>query len=122
MIRGEVYLVDFDPVQGSEQGGKRPALIIQNNIGNHHSPTTIVAAITSTKRKNLPTHVPITPEEVDLTSPSLVLTEQIRTIDKGRIKRKLGLLDNYKMSKVEDALMASLGISGGAYVISRRLS
>ncbi len=122
MIRGEVYLINFDPVRGSEQGGIRPALIIQNNIGNHHSPTTIVAAITSTQRKNLPTHVPITPDEVDLISPSLILTEQIRTIDKERIHRKLGLLDHHKMSKVEDALITSLGISGGAYVISRRLS
>lgn len=109
MKRGEIYYADLSPVIGSEQGGLRPVLIIQNDVGNRHSPTTIVAAITSKKEKaEMPTHVKV---KVDgLNKKSLVLLEQLRTIDKSRVKEKVALLDANDMKFIDRALAISVGI------------
>ena len=109
MKRGEIYYADLSPVIGSEQGGLRPVLIIQNDIGNRHSPTTIVAAITSKKEKGeMPTHVKI---QVDgLSKQSLVLLEQIRTIDRSRVKEKIAMLDADIMTQVDKALKVSIAL------------
>ena len=110
MKRGEIYRADLDPVVGSEQGGVRPVLIIQNDMGNRHSPTVIVAAITSQMKKpRLPTHVAISPEESGLKRPSVVLLEQVRTLEKSRLHRYLGKVDASAMERVERALGVSLG-------------
>lgn len=109
--RGCIYIADLDPVCGSEQGGIRPVLVIQNDIGNGHSPTTIVAAITSQIDKaKLPTHVELPAEECGLGRDSVALLEQIRTIDKRRLKRVVAALDDKRMSKVDEALKISLGL------------
>ncbi|KAB2951837.1 type II toxin-antitoxin system PemK/MazF family toxin [Heliorestis acidaminivorans] len=109
--RGEVYYAELNPVVGSEQGGTRPVLIIQNDIGNQYSPTTIVAAITSQISKaKLPTHVEVPSSRSGLDRDSVVLLEQIRTIDKTRLREKIGLLDEDMMSKVAQALEISLGL------------
>lgn len=109
MKRGEIYYADLSPVIGSEQGGLRPVLIIQNDVGNRHSPTTIVAAITSKQEKSvMPTHVTI---KVDgLNKRSLVLLEQLRTIDKSRVKERVATLDENDMNLVDRALAVSVGI------------
>lgn len=109
--RGEIYFADLSPVVGSEQGGGRPVLIVQNNIANHFSPTVIVAVFTSklTKR-DLPTHVIVHPEKSGLRRTSLVLTEQLRTLDKSRLGRYIGKLDDALMAQVDLALQKSLGI------------
>lgn len=107
--RGEIYYADLSPVVGSEQGGIRPVLILQNDMGNKHSPTTIVAAITSRKTKaDLPTHVSFTAE--CLKSKSTVLLEQIRTIDKSRLTEYLGKMDKKTMGAVDRAIVVSFGI------------
>lgn len=112
MKRGEIYKADLDPVLGSEQGGVRPVLIIQNDIGNLHSPTVIVAAITSRiKKPKLPTHVPITAEESGLERESLILLEQVRTLEKQRLQKRLGQVSPEVMARVEKALCISLGTS-----------
>lgn len=109
--RGDVYFADLSPVRGSEQGGQRPVLIIQNNIGNKYSPTVIVAAITAKIAKaKLPTHVEIESSKVGLVRDSVVLLEQVRTIDKTRLIQKLGQLENDDMSLVDKALVISLGL------------
>lgn len=109
--RGEIYYADLSPVVGSEQGGVRPVLIIQNDIGNQYSPTTIVAAITSQVSKaKLPTHVEISCEDCGLEKDSLILLEQIRTIDKRRLKEKISSLDEGILAKVKEALEISLGL------------
>lgn len=109
--RGEIYFADLSPVVGSEQGGKRPVLIIQNNIGNKFSPTVIVAAITARISKSkLPTHVEVKAKDVDLIKDSVILMEQIRTIDKKRIIQKIGKLDSKTMEKVDEALLISVGL------------
>ncbi|AKG74764.1 type II toxin-antitoxin system PemK/MazF family toxin [Salinicoccus halodurans] len=109
MKRGEVYLADLSPVQGSEQGGKRPVVIIQNNIGNYHSPTVIVAAITGRINKaKIPTHVEISKDTYNLDKDSVILLEQIRTVDKKRLKEKLTYLNDDKMKEVDKALKISL--------------
>lgn len=109
--RGEVYFADLSPVVGSEQGGQRPVLIIQNDVGNKYSPTVIVAAITAKISKaKLPTHIEICKETVGLVKDSVILLEQIRTIDKRRLIQKLGELDDVTMNRVDRALMISLGI------------
>lgn len=109
--RGEIYCADLDPVVGSEQGGIRPVLVIQNNRGNRFSPTVIVAAITSRQHKAaLPTHVPLAAGEAGLTRPSVVLAEQMRTLDGRRLRRRLGALDEEKMREVDGAIRASLAI------------
>lgn len=108
--RGEIYYANLCPVIGSEQGGIRPVIILQNDIGNRFSPTTIVAAITSRAEKTeLPTHVNITVE--GLNYKSLILLEQIRTIDKSRIREFIGVLDITTMTRVDRAIIISLGIS-----------
>lgn len=109
--RGDVYFADLSPVRGSEQGGQRPVLIIQNNIGNKYSPTVIVAAITAKIAKaKLPTHVEIESSKVGLVRDSVVLLEQVRTIDKTRLIQKLGQLESEDMSLVDKALVISLGL------------
>jgi mRNA interferase MazF len=107
--RGDVYYADLRPVVGSEQGGVRPVLIIQNDVGNRHSPTVICAAITSQMHKaKLPTHVELNCSEYDLAKDSVVLLEQLRTIDKKRLKDKVCHLDNQILGKIDKALEISL--------------
>lgn len=114
MKRGEIYRADLDPVIGSEQGGVRPVLIIQNDIGNLHSPTVIVAAITSRLNKpKLPTHVAISSRQSGLKKDSVILTEQVRTLEKKRLMEKLGRVDEEVMAKVDRALAISLGSGTG---------
>ena len=108
--RGEIYYADLSPVVGSEQGGVRPVLIIQNDVGNKYSPTVVVCAVTSqlTKAK-LPTHVELASGESGLTRASVALLEQIRTLDKRRLKEKIGELPLNMMTRVNEALLISLG-------------
>ena len=109
--RGDIYYADLSPVVGSEQGGLRPVLIIQNDIGNKYSPTVIAAAITSRLSKTrLPTHIDIYAERVGLAKNSVILLEQIRTIDKKRLKEKMGHLDDDIMNEVNDAITVSFGL------------
>ena len=110
--RGDMFYADLSPVVGSEQGGIRPVLIIQNDMGNKYSPTVIAAAITSQINKNkLPTHIEIDSEEFGLKSDSVVLAEQIRTIDKSRLKEKIGHIDDEKiMDKINNAIGVSFGL------------
>ena len=109
--RGEIYYADLSPVVGSEQGGVRPVLIVQNNMGNRHSPTVIAAAITSQKEKNkLPTHIEISAPQCGLSKNSIVLLEQVRTIDKKRLKERMGELDEKAMHRVNNALSVSFGL------------
>lgn len=109
--RGEIYYADLSPVIGSEQGGVRPVLIVQNDVGNKHSPTVIAAAITSQKEKSkLPTHIGINATSCGLSKDSIVLLEQIRTIDKKRLKERMGELDNSSMTQINNALSISFGL------------
>ena len=116
--RGDIYYADLSPVVGSEQGGLRPVLIVQNDVGNRYSPTVIAAAITSQGGKNrLPTHIDVTadhhdghPEGSGLAKDSVILLEQIRTIDKKRLREKMGHLDDDVMKKVNDAIGVSFGL------------
>jgi len=109
--RGEIYYADLSPVIGSEQGGMRPVLIVQNDIGNKHSPTVIAAAITSQKEKSrLPTHISLNARDCGLAKDSVVLLEQVRTLDKKRLKERMGELDNSSMGKVDNALSVSFGL------------
>src|SRR5690625_3087361 len=112
MLRGEVYFADLSPVVGSEQGGVRPVLVIQNNIGNRFSPTVIVAAITAQIQKaKLPTHVEIDAEKYGFERNSVILLEQIRTIDKQRLTDKITQLDDQLMHNIDNALEISLGLT-----------
>jgi mRNA interferase MazF len=109
--RGEIYYADLSPVVGSEQGGIRPVLIVQNDVGNKHSPTVIAAAITSQREKaKLPTHIELDATSCGLAKDSIVLLEQIRTIDKKRLKERMGELDVPAMAKVNNALSISFGL------------
>lgn len=109
--RGDVFYADLSPVVGSEQGGIRPVLVIQNDIGNKYSPTIIVAAITSQINKaKLPTHVEISAPEYGLPKDSVVLLEQVRTIDKKRLREKIGRFNDEMMAKVDECLKISLGL------------
>lgn len=109
--RGDIFYADLSPVVGSEQGGIRPVIVIQNNIGNRYSPTVIISAITSQINKaKLPTHVEISSEEYGLNRDSVVLLEQIRTIDKRRLKEKIGHMTDDDMKKVDRSLLVSLGL------------
>lgn len=109
--RGEIYYADLSPVVGSEQGGIRPVLIVQNDVGNRHSPTVIAAAITSQSDKaRLPTHIKVNATGSGLAKDSVVLLEQIRTLDKQRLKEKMGALDNYSMDRINTALSISFGL------------
>lgn len=115
--RGDIFYADLSPVVGSEQGGIRPVLIIQNNIGNKFSPTVIVAAITSQHSKaNLPTHISLSAQGCGLAKDSVVLLEQIRTLDKKRLKEKMGTLDSLFMTQVDEALTISFGLTN-EYII-----
>lgn len=110
--KGDLYFADLSPVVGSEQGGLRPVLVVQNDVGNKYSPTIIVAAVTSQKNKaKLPTHVAIDAEGNGLSKNSVVLLEQLRTIDKQRLKERIGTLDQGLLPDVNDALSVSLGIA-----------
>ena len=109
--RGEIYYADLSPVIGSEQGGIRPVLIVQNDIGNKFSPTVIAAAITSQRFKsNLPTHIEVDGHSCGLSKDSVVLLEQVRTIDKRRLREKMGILDKSDMFKIDKALSVSFGL------------
>ncbi|MEI5909375.1 type II toxin-antitoxin system endoribonuclease NdoA [Bacillus spongiae] len=109
--RGDVYFADLSPVVGSEQGGVRPVLVLQNDIGNRFSPTVIVAAITAQIQKaKLPTHVEIDAKRYGFERDSVILLEQVRTIDKQRLTDKITHLDDEMMDKVDDALQISLGL------------
>lgn len=111
--RGEIYYADLSPVVGSEQGGVRPVLIVQNDVGNRFSPTVIAAAITSQKEKSqLPTHIALPSHDCGLSRDSMVLLEQIRTIDKRRLKERMGRLDESAMGQVDHALSVSFGLGG----------
>ncbi|MBE6537024.1 MAG: type II toxin-antitoxin system PemK/MazF family toxin [Ruminococcaceae bacterium] len=111
--RGDIYYADLSPVVGSEQGGLRPVLIVQNDVGNKYSPTVIAAAITSKMGKTkLPTHIDVVGNQVGLAKDSVILLEQIRTIDKKRLKEKMGHLDDDTMKNVNDAIGVSFGLSG----------
>ena len=110
--RGDIYYADLSPVVGSEQGGVRPVLIVQNDVGNRYSPTVIAAAITSRMSKTkLPTHIDIYASEVGLAKDSVILLEQIRTLDKRRLREKMGHLDNAVMERVNTAISVSFGLS-----------
>ncbi|MDF4200929.1 type II toxin-antitoxin system PemK/MazF family toxin [Bacillus subtilis] len=110
--RGDIFFADLSPVVGSEQGGVRPVLIIQNNIGNKFSPTVIIAAITSKISKpEMPTHIGLVAKEVGLEKDSVVLLEQLRTIDKQRLKDKVTHIDEKLMQRVNNALKISVGLA-----------
>lgn len=109
--RGDIFYADLSPVVGSEQGGTRPVLIVQNDTGNKHSPTVIAAAITSqTNKAKLPTHIELSGRSVGLTKDSVVLLEQIRTIDKRRLREHMGRLDEGMMSRIDEAIAVSFGL------------
>ena len=109
--RGDIYYADLSPVVGSEQGGVRPVLIIQNDVGNRYSPTVIAAAITSQQDKaKLPTHIKESADNCGLSKDSIVLLEQVRTIDKQRLKERMGCLDDGSMTRVDQALSVSFGL------------
>ena len=109
--RGDIYYADLSPVVGSEQGGIRPVLIVQNDVGNKYSPTVIAAAITSRINKaKMPTHMELCAKEYGLNKDSVILLEQIRTIDKQRLREKTGKLDDRLMKRVNDAISVSFGL------------
>lgn len=109
--RGDIFYADLNPVIGSEQGGIRPVLVLQNNVGNDYSPTTIVAAVTSRIRKaKLPTHVELPSSAGVLPADSVILTEQVRTIDRSRLRQKVSALDAKLMERVDRAIEISLGL------------
>ena len=109
--RGDVFYADLRPVVGSEQGGIRPVLVIQNDTGNRHSPTIICAAITSRMNKaKLPTHIELSAEQYSLVKDSVILLEQLRTIDKKRLREHMGHLDDSQMAMVDDAIAVSFGL------------
>ena len=115
--RGDIFYADLSPVVGSEQGGIRPVLIVQNDVGNRYSPTVIAAAITSQDAKTeLPTHINISSGSSGLAKNSVVLLEQIRTLDKQRLKEKRGFADKLAMNKVDRALSISFGLFGGLHI------
>lgn len=111
--RGDIYYADLSPVVGSEQGGVRPVLIVQNDVGNRFSPTVIAAAITSQQSKaKMPTHIAIGAASSGLAKDSVVLLEQVRTIDKKRLIGKMGAVDNSEMKKINEAISVSFGLMG----------
>ena len=110
--RGDIFYADLSPVVGSEQGGTRPVLIVQNDTGNRHSPTVIAAAITSqTGKARLPTHINIAGGSVGLSKDSVILLEQIRTLDKSRLRERMGKLDGSTMDRVDNAIAVSFGLN-----------
>ncbi len=109
--RGDIYYADLSPVVGSEQGGMRPVLIVQNDTGNRHSHTVIAAAVASrTGKARLPTHIEISAQSFGLSRDSVILLEQIRTIDKSRLRERMGKLDEKAMSQVDNAIAVSFGL------------
>lgn len=111
--RGDIYYADLSPVVGSEQGGIRPVLIVQNDVGNRYSPTVIAAAITSKTDKNkMPTHIDVIADEYGLEKNSVILLEQIRTLDKKRLREKMGHLNEDVMTRVNSAISVSFGLGG----------
>ena len=109
--RGDIFYADLSPVVGSEQGGMRPVLIVQNDTGNKHSPTVIAAAITSqTGKARLPTHIELNAQSVGLSRDRVILLEQVRTIDKSRLRERMGKLDDTTMTKVDNAIAVSFGL------------
>lgn len=111
--RGDIYYADLSPVVGSEQGGIRPVLVIQNDIGNKYSPTVIAAAITSQINKaKMPTHIELAAKDYGLNKDSVILLEQIRTIDKRRLREKIGRIDDGLMASINNALSISFGLGG----------
>lgn len=111
--RGDIYYADLSPAVGSEQGGIRPVLVIQNDIGNKYSPTVIAAAITSQINKaKMPTHIELAAKDYGLNKDSVILLEQIRTIDKRRLREKIGRIDDGLMASVNNALSISFGLGG----------
>ena len=115
--RGDIFYADLSPVIGSEQGGLRPVLIVQNDVGNKYSPTVIAAAITSRMTKSkLPTHIDVLGDSVGLSKDSVILLEQIRTLDKKRLKEKMGHLDDTVMKEVNEAITISFGLSQRTYL------
>ena len=111
MKRGDIFYADLSPVVGSEQGGVRPVLIVQNDTGNRHSPTVIAAAITSqTGKARRPTHISVSPLSCGLPKQSIILLEQVRTLDKRRLREKMGRLDDGVMRQVDAAIAVSLGL------------
>ncbi|MBE6827692.1 MAG: type II toxin-antitoxin system PemK/MazF family toxin [Ruminococcaceae bacterium] len=112
--RGDIYYADLSPVIGSEQGGMRPVLIVQNDVGNRYSPTVIAAAITSQKYKTkLPTHISVNADRCGLQKDSVVLLEQVRTLDKQRLRERMGNLPDSEMNKINRALSVSFGLVSG---------
>ena len=112
IARGDIYYADLSPVVGSEQGGLRPVLVIQNDVGNKYSPTVIIAAITSQLSKaKLPTHIELDKDKYNLAKDSVVLLEQIRTLDKRRLQEKISSIDVGTMQRIDLAVMISLGIT-----------
>ncbi len=110
--RGDIFYADLSPVVGSEQGGVRPVLIVQNNMGNKYSPTVIAAAITSQQSKaNIPTHITIESDSSGLSKNSVVLLEQVRTIDKKRLREKMGSIGPSTMSRIDEAISISMGLN-----------
>ena len=110
--RGDIYYADLSPVVGSEQGGMRPVLIVQNDTGNRHSPTVIAAAITSqTGKARLPTHIELSARNYGLSRDSVILLEQIRTLDKSRLRERMGQLDGPTMDRVDNAIAVSFGLA-----------
>jgi Growth inhibitor len=109
--RGDIFYADLGPTLGCEQGGKRPVIIVQNNMGNKHAPTVMIAPLTTRKKNLLPTHIEI--EESQLTgvkAPSIVLLEQVRTIDKQRMRNRMGMVPLYTLEQIDKALKVSLGL------------
>ncbi len=114
--RGDIYYADLSPVVGSEQGGLRPVLIIQNDVGNRYSPTVIAAAITSRMGKTkMPTHIDVYADKAGLARDSVILLEQVRTLDKRRLREKMGHLDDTVMTEVNTAIAVSFGLSAGEH-------
>ncbi|MCI6820013.1 MAG: type II toxin-antitoxin system PemK/MazF family toxin [Clostridiales bacterium] len=114
--KGDLYFADLSPVTGSEQGGIRPVLVVQNDVGNKYSPTIIVAAVTSRRNKaDLPTHVEIAADGNGLSKNSVILLEQLRTIDKTRLKERIGTIDRNRLPEVNEALSVSLGIDSNSF-------
>ena len=115
--RGDIFYADLSPVVGSEQGGMRPVLIVQNDTGNRHSPTVIAAAITSqTGKARLPTHIELSARNYGLSRDSVILLEQIRTLDKKRLRERMGRVDSAVMEKVDAAIAVSFGLTGSHLV------
>ena len=109
--RGEIYLIDLSGSMGSEQNGVRPAVVVQNEVGNQFSPTTIVVPLTSRSKQATPTHISLTPEDCGIVKESIVLCEQVRTVDKARLKRKLGEVKNkQKLADINNRIAISLGL------------